>query len=490
MNRCFWADPTSKKAYYSFNDVVVFDTTYNTNKYRMIFAPITGVNHHGQTIVFGCGLLSDEKTESFIWLLEQWLKAMPSGPPNVIITDQDPAIAKAIAQVLPLTFHRFCLWHIMFKFRDKLGPVIAQNYYGLFRASVYNSETKEEFEASWKHVVQQSKQENHVWLKTMYELRSKWVPAFCNHIFHAGMQSSQRVESNHSFFKTFVSENNSLLDFATRIERGLRQQRHEERIRDHVDSNEIPKTRTFYPIEKQMREVYTKEIFLRFQDEVVKSTAYLKCETLKEDENECSYIVLRAADEEQSWKRRQIVYDKISGFAKCSCGGFEVEGIACRHIIFFFRSMNMVNLSSEYILDRWTKSAKAGRVWDDDGVQVKDVGDNSLLMRYIQLSQLSQDVIDEASLSPEATKIFTDGLHSLCIGIKELHSNLGVEVPSTRKRRPEQILIEEPSQAKAKGSGKRLKSSKEKAMNKQRHCGKCGRSGHNIQTCDEHNTDG
>ncbi|XP_004309932.1 PREDICTED: protein FAR1-RELATED SEQUENCE 5-like [Fragaria vesca subsp. vesca] len=303
MTRCFWADPTSKKAYFFFNDVVVFDTTYNTNKYRMIFAPITGVNHHGQTIVFGCGLLSDEKTESFIWLLEQWLKAMPSGPPKVIITDQYQAIAKAIAQVLPHTLHRFCIWHIMFKFRDKLGPVIAQGYYGLFKNSVYNSKTKEEFEASWKNAVQQSKQENHVWLTTMYELRSRWIPAFCNHIFHAGMQSSQRVESNHSFFKTFVSLNNSLLDFATRIKRGLGQQRHEELIRDHIDSNEIPKTKTYYPIEKQMREVYTKEIFLRFQDQVVKSTAYLKCETLKEDEHDCVYTVLRAADDEQSWKR-------------------------------------------------------------------------------------------------------------------------------------------------------------------------------------------
>ncbi|XP_024199802.1 protein FAR1-RELATED SEQUENCE 5-like [Rosa chinensis] len=459
----------------------------------MIFAPITGVNHHGQTIVFGCGLLSDEKSESFIWLLEQWLKAMPSGPSKVIITDQDPAIAKAIAQVLPLTLHRFCLWHIMFKFRDKLGPVIAQSYYGLFKASVYNSKTKEEFEASWKNAVQQSSQENHAWLNTMYELRSKWVPAFCNHIFHAGMQSSQRVESNHSFFKSFVSVNNSLLDFATRIKRGLRQQRHEELIRDHVDSNEIPKTRTYYPIEKQMREVYTKEIFLRFQDEVVKSTAYLKCETLKEDENECVYNVLRAADDEQSWKLRQIVHDKVSGFAKCSCGGFEVEGIACRHIIFFFRSMNMVHLPIEYILDRWTKNAKVGRVWDDDGVEVKDVGDKSLMMRYIQLSQLSQGVIDEASLSQETTKYFTDGLHSLRLGIKELFSNLGVEeLPSTKKKKriPQEILIEEPSQSKAKGSGKRLKSSKEIAMNRQRNCGKCGKTGHNIKTCEKHNANG
>ena len=43
-----------------FGDVVIFDTTYNTNRYGMIFAPLTGVNHHGQTIIFGCGFLSDE----------------------------------------------------------------------------------------------------------------------------------------------------------------------------------------------------------------------------------------------------------------------------------------------------------------------------------------------------------------------------------------------------------------------------------------------
>ena len=40
----------------------MFDTTYNTNKYGMIFAHLIGVNHHCQTIVFGCALLSDEKT--------------------------------------------------------------------------------------------------------------------------------------------------------------------------------------------------------------------------------------------------------------------------------------------------------------------------------------------------------------------------------------------------------------------------------------------
>lgn len=64
----FWADPRSRAAYKHFGDVVTFDTTYLTNKYDMPFAPFVGVNHHGQSILLGCGLISYEDTETFTWL--------------------------------------------------------------------------------------------------------------------------------------------------------------------------------------------------------------------------------------------------------------------------------------------------------------------------------------------------------------------------------------------------------------------------------------
>ncbi|XP_058217561.1 protein FAR1-RELATED SEQUENCE 5-like [Rhododendron vialii] len=96
MTHCFWADATSRKSYQYFGDVVVFDTTYYTNKYSLMFAPILGVNHHRQITLLGCAFLSDEKTDSFVWLFNEWLKAMPGGPPKLIITDQDPAMTRAI----------------------------------------------------------------------------------------------------------------------------------------------------------------------------------------------------------------------------------------------------------------------------------------------------------------------------------------------------------------------------------------------------------
>ncbi|KAG6430089.1 hypothetical protein SASPL_108150 [Salvia splendens] len=150
FKRCFWADPKSSRAYGAFGDVVVFYSTYNTNKYGMIFTPFVGVNHHHQTIVFGCGFLSDEKTESYIWLLNKFMEAMSSDAPKTIITDQDPAMTKALAQVLPETVHRYCLWHILNKFSEKISIVTFRDYYQSIRNIIKNSTSPEEFENGWK----------------------------------------------------------------------------------------------------------------------------------------------------------------------------------------------------------------------------------------------------------------------------------------------------------------------------------------------------
>ncbi|XP_074566345.1 protein FAR1-RELATED SEQUENCE 3-like [Curcuma longa] len=186
FNRCFWADHVSRRAYSVFGDVVVFDTTYNTNKYGLIFAPFVGVNHHHQTIIFGCGFLSDERADSFVWLLKTFIEAMPNGAPKVIITDQDPAMTKAIAQVFPQTIHRYCLWHILNKFPEKLGALNCRDNYQSIKNAINNSTTPDEFENSWKEVLKVPNLEKNEWLSLMYELRHKHMLAYfrINQVFH------------------------------------------------------------------------------------------------------------------------------------------------------------------------------------------------------------------------------------------------------------------------------------------------------------------
>ncbi|KAG6430838.1 hypothetical protein SASPL_108911 [Salvia splendens] len=76
--------------------------------------------------------------------------AMPSDAPKAIITDQDPAMTKALAQVLPETVHRYCLWHILNKFPEKISPVTFRDHYQSIRNVIKNSTSPEEFENGWK----------------------------------------------------------------------------------------------------------------------------------------------------------------------------------------------------------------------------------------------------------------------------------------------------------------------------------------------------
>ncbi|KAG6723539.1 hypothetical protein I3842_03G213600 [Carya illinoinensis] len=115
LKNIFWADPRTRAAYKYFGDVVTFDTTYLTNRYGMPFAPFVDVNHHGQSILLGAGLISSEDTKTFIWLFQTWLQCMDGVAPKAIITDQDRAMKNAIVIVFPETRHRFCLWHILKK---------------------------------------------------------------------------------------------------------------------------------------------------------------------------------------------------------------------------------------------------------------------------------------------------------------------------------------------------------------------------------------
>ena len=106
LTNLFWRDSLSKFDYDCFGDVMVFDTTYRTNKYNMICAPFVGINHHWKNTLFGCAFLLDGIANSFIWLFELFLKSMEDKAPKIIFTDQDQAMAIAIRMVFPNTQHR------------------------------------------------------------------------------------------------------------------------------------------------------------------------------------------------------------------------------------------------------------------------------------------------------------------------------------------------------------------------------------------------
>lgn len=61
----------------------------------MIFVPFTGVDNHRRCVTFGAGLLASESTESYVWLLQSFLKAFGKQP-RMVVTDQDAAVKNAV----------------------------------------------------------------------------------------------------------------------------------------------------------------------------------------------------------------------------------------------------------------------------------------------------------------------------------------------------------------------------------------------------------
>jgi hypothetical protein len=201
LRNVFWADARSRASYEDFGDVVTFDTTYLTNKYKMPFAPFVEVNHHGQSILLGAALISYEDTASFVWLFEAWLKCMKGRAPGEIITDQDRAMKNAISKVFLNARHRFCLWHILKKIPEKFGS--HSQYIAIksaIRNCVYNSHTCDEFDACWQSMLKCYNLEENAWLRDLYSEWTFWVPAYLNGVFWAGMTTTQRSECTNAFF--------------------------------------------------------------------------------------------------------------------------------------------------------------------------------------------------------------------------------------------------------------------------------------------------
>ncbi|KAL4299946.1 hypothetical protein AHAS_Ahas17G0151700 [Arachis hypogaea] len=85
LDNLVWADGASVVDYECFGDVLAFDTTYKKNVYNKPLVIFSGTNHHDQTTIFGCALLSDERSDTFKWALKEFFwKYCPANYPEAL----------------------------------------------------------------------------------------------------------------------------------------------------------------------------------------------------------------------------------------------------------------------------------------------------------------------------------------------------------------------------------------------------------------------
>ncbi|XP_031250052.1 protein FAR1-RELATED SEQUENCE 8-like [Pistacia vera] len=361
LRNVFWIDSKSRAAYSFFGDVVAFDTTCLSNKYEIPLIAFVGVNHHGQSVLLGCGLLADETFETYIWLFRAWLTCMLGRPPQTIITGQCQVMQSAIAEVFPRAHHHLCLSHVMQNILEKLGDFLDfETFQMVLSRTVYDSIKVDEFEMAWEAMIHRFGLVDHEWLRQLYEIRERWAPVYSKDTFFAGMSTFRKGESLCPYFDGFVQRQTSLKEFFDIYELVLQKKRQKEVLDDFETRNSSPILNTQCYYELQLSKLYTNEIFSKFQDEVVMMSSCFSITQVHATGPIATYVVKEREGEGNMTNVRniEVMYDKAGAEVRCICSCFNFNGYLCRHALCILNYNGMEEIPFQYILQRWRKDFK------------------------------------------------------------------------------------------------------------------------------------
>lgn len=398
LRNVFWIDSRSRSAYGYFGDVVAIDTSCISNKYEIPLVTFVGINHHGQPILLGCGLVADESFKTYIWLFRAWLTCMSGRPPQTIITDQCKAVQSAIAEVFPRAHHRLHLQSVMLRIVNSLGELQdLDRFQMILTRVVYDSLKVDEFEIAWEDMVQHFGITDLQWLRNLYEDRDRWAPAYLKDTFFAGMGTFQKCES---LFDGYLHQQTSFEEFFETYQLVLQKKRQKEALDDFESrsSSSLLKTRSYY--ELQLSKLLTNEIFRKFQLEVAMMSSCFSIAQVHANGPIITYMLKEQECEgnQKGIKRFEVIYDKGSAEIRCICGCFNFNGYLCRHALCVLNFNSVEEIPFQYILSRWRKDFKR--------IYVPDLGSNNVdisnpVQWFDHLYRRSMQVVEEGMISQD-----------------------------------------------------------------------------------------
>ncbi|XP_073362873.1 protein FAR1-RELATED SEQUENCE 5-like [Aegilops tauschii subsp. strangulata] len=387
----------SRHDYEDFGDVLVFDSTYKMNRYGMPFIPFVGLNNHRKTTVFVCAIVSDETEETYVWLLETFLRSMCQKMPMSVITDADAAMIKAIRQVFPDVWHRICTWHIEKNMKIHLSHKSLKE----FRTLLYYSTSTATFEERWHAFSKRWQSEKTVtWLRRMYKKRRLWAAAYLTEGFWLGMKSNQRSKSLNSCLHLHLDGEMTLVDMILHYENAVVRIRENEARDDCTASQSLPVPVTSSrELEIAASHVFTPANFYMLQADLRKIGG-MEIEKIKLGDGSQQYIVV--------WKNNRksrfwVEYTPVNSAEtiRCSCRKMIQKGLSCKHIFHVLKYLNISEIPKCLVLVRFTKDARLGlparRTSDLLGFGWTGAAER---MKYSQVSVLASEAMHAACKHP------------------------------------------------------------------------------------------
>ncbi|KAL4299594.1 hypothetical protein AHAS_Ahas17G0116500 [Arachis hypogaea] len=313
LGSLFWADGQMMADYKLFGDVVAFDATYRSNKYKKPLVVFSGSNHNKQTAIFGFALLEDEEVRTYRWVLLNLVDIMDNKKPSVVVTDGDKAMRAAIDDVLPSARHRLCGWHLE---KNCVMQVKEPDFRKVFKKEMYANLDVLVFEDHWTTTVQSLGLMNNSWVKSTYELRHSWATTYLQGTFCTGYRTTSRCEGINAFVKGFLKSTNSLLELVHSLDRVVK--------------------------------IYTGSVFkeVRKQIKAVGGLLFLGKDTIS------TTSVYKFSSTANRRSVRRVLYDPTEPKIECDCHMWNSEGIPCTHIFSVMKYEGLEEISPSLILRR------------------------------------------------------------------------------------------------------------------------------------------
>jgi hypothetical protein len=219
-------------------DVLLFDCTYKSNRFKMPLLNICGATATRKTFQVAAVFMNGEKQDQYRWALEvltELYNQHSIEPPKVIITDLDLGLIDALshAPMLSSIPYILCRWHVNMDVLAKTrvffpeptkegsGRVLRDPEYADFIAdwnALVGSTTAAEYESQLAALKQPGRYPE---LAVSYILntwivpwKEKFICYFINRILHYGHSTTSIVEPLHAVMKRYLINYNSDLKTA------------------------------------------------------------------------------------------------------------------------------------------------------------------------------------------------------------------------------------------------------------------------------------
>ncbi|XP_016167999.1 protein FAR1-RELATED SEQUENCE 5-like [Arachis ipaensis] len=423
-----------------------------------------GTNHHGQICIFGCGLLSDEKRETYVLVLNMFMEIMGNKQPIAVVTDGDLAMREAIKEVLPNAAHRLCAWHL---YRNACEAIKNSKFLDGLKHLMYGNFFPEEFERRWHNLISEYGLSGNEWLQKTYGIKEMWASSYLNDKFFGGIRTTSQCEGIHSLIKNYISKKCYLLELIHNFNEALTQYRTNELLSDFKSLFTTPVLTTcLQDIEKQAADIFTRSMFKEVRCEIEEAGKLNVTHSVSNNE-----VKVRINKYRQPRRECEVQYDKATKKFACDCRLFKSRDIPCCHIFCTMRHDHIDIIPDTLVCTRWTKNAKKDYVCSVTSAETDS--ENIAGIRYGALATLCFTLCESASKNRDDFMEIRDDIFGLIQKLKKRRdpdSNVLSNV----------CMVGDPTVVKTKGAPRQ-----NRWAIKSRKCSHCTRRGHTIRRCPE-----